>query len=303
MPTARQSRRYILRSRIRCRICQRCMCGTFRTSSNGVTYIYYRCPHDPANPRHAAAHPDHGPVSASELAIMTALAQFLDQYVFGPDRAALLAVHIPATAAEHAETQARQVAHLRTELARIDTAERGLISELEQQADPGDPAAQAYRARIRARYAELYDERTRAEAKLTALESATAPDNDPALLDMLPIAAAVLADAPSRIKQAILAAFDIHALYRSDLNQVTISATLTDDTPGTITALLTDPRTDDDTHHATRAQDAVSHLGSGLIAPGTADKAKIKRTEALLRMRETTSDARVTSHWPRPWLS
>jgi hypothetical protein len=97
----------------RCRICQRRMCGTFRTSSNGITYVYYRCPHDAANPRHAAAHPDHGPVSVSELAIMTALAQFFDQYVFGPDRAAQL----PATAAGHAEAQARQVTHLRTELA------------------------------------------------------------------------------------------------------------------------------------------------------------------------------------------
>jgi hypothetical protein len=90
------------------------------------------------------------------------------------------------------------------------------------------------------RYAELYDERTRTEAQLTALESAAAPDNDPALLDALPIAAAVLAAAPSRIKEAVLAAFDIHALY-NEMNQPTIWATLTDDTPGTIAALLNDP--------------------------------------------------------------
>ncbi len=36
-------------------------------------------------------------------------------------------------------------------------------------------------------------------------------------------------------------------LYRSDMHQVTSWATLTDDTPGTITALLADPRTDSDT--------------------------------------------------------
>ncbi len=77
----------------------------------------------------------------------------------------LLAAQLPATAAGYAEAQARQVKHLRAELARIDTAERGLISELETPADPADPAAQAYRARIRARYAEMYDERTKTETK------------------------------------------------------------------------------------------------------------------------------------------
>jgi hypothetical protein len=107
----------------------------------------------------------------------------------------------PATAARHADARDRQTGHLRAELARIGTAERALISELETPADPADPAAQAYRARIRARYAEPHDERTKTEAKLAVLESAAAPDNDPALLDALPIAAHVLADAPSQIKQ------------------------------------------------------------------------------------------------------
>jgi len=68
----------------------------------------------------------------------------------------MLAATLPANAADQVETAAR----LRKQLARIDTAERALISGLETQADPADPAAQAYRARIRARYAELYDERT-----------------------------------------------------------------------------------------------------------------------------------------------
>jgi len=54
----------------------------------------------------------------------------------------------------------------------------------------------------------MYDERTKTETKLTALETAAQPDNDPALLDTLPIAAAaVLVGAPDRIKEALLAAF------------------------------------------------------------------------------------------------
>jgi hypothetical protein len=47
-----------------------------------------------------------------------------------------------------------------------------------------------------------------------------------------------------------MAAFDIYALYSKDMDQVTIRASVTDATPRTIAALLTDPRTDDDTIHA-----------------------------------------------------
>jgi site-specific DNA recombinase len=265
-PTARPGRRYILRSRIRCRTCQRRMCGVWRPTATGEVYIYYRCPHDSANPRHRAAHPDHGPVSVREDALMAALGTFFDQYVFGHDRADLLAAQLPASQAGQAEQQDRQAKHLRADLARIDTAERALISELEQPADPGDPAAQAYRARIRERYAELYDQRTKTEAQLTALESATPQADDPALLDELPYAAAALPDAPDSIKQALLTAFDIQALYNKEMDQVTIWASLTDDTPRTVAALLADPRTDDDTGTATPAVPAPTvHSGPAPI--------------------------------------
>ena len=116
----------------------------------------------------------------------------------------------------------RNQARLRAELARIDTAERGLITELEEPADPGDPAARACRARIRARFADLYAERTRIEATLAELAAAAPPDNDPSVLDLLPYAAGVFTQAPARIQEALLTAFDIHALYRSDMHQVTI---------------------------------------------------------------------------------
>jgi hypothetical protein len=159
---------------------------------------------------------------------------------------------------------ARREAHLLGELARIDAAEHDLITELETPADPGDPAAQAYRARIRARYAELYDQRTRTEAQLKGLQAAAPRDNDLSLLDLLPVVAGLFADAPARIREALLTAFDIQALYRSDMHQVTIWATLTDDTPRTVSALLTDPRTDSDTRppprrHQLRPRFTIQH--------------------------------------------
>jgi hypothetical protein len=95
----------------------------------------------------------------------------------------MLAAALPADTAEQAARHDDQTEHLRKHLARSDAAERALISELETAADPADPAAQAYRARIRARYAELYDQRTRTEADLKAAEAAAAEADDPTLLD------------------------------------------------------------------------------------------------------------------------
>ena len=56
-----------------------------------------------------------------------------------------------------------------------------------------------------------------------------------------------------------MAAFDIQVLYRSDMHQVTIRASLTSDTPRTITALIDDPRTDGDISIITAGQDPAYH--------------------------------------------
>ncbi len=256
--TTQPGRRYPLRARIRCNACQRRMHGITRHDRQGRPYSYYICSHDPANPRLVAQYPDHGRVSLREDTINRAVAAFIAERILGPDRKAMLAAALPADAADHAARQAQAADHFRKQLARIDTAERALISELETQADPADPAAQAYRARIRARYAELYDERTRAETALAAAETAAARHDDPDLLDELPLAGDILTAAPDRIKEAICEAFDIHALYRRDFHQVTIWATITPATPATIAALISDPRTDSDTQPDAPAPDAAS---------------------------------------------
>jgi hypothetical protein len=158
-------------------------------------------------------------------------AGFFAERVFGPDRAALLAAQLPASVAAHAEEQARQAARLRADLARTDTAERGLIKELESLGDDTAPAAQAYRQRIRERFAELHEQRTRTQAQLQAAETAPATGNDPSLLDQLPVADDILPGLPDRIKEALFNAFDIQVLYRDDTHQATIWVTITDATP------------------------------------------------------------------------
>jgi site-specific DNA recombinase len=167
---------------------------------------------------------------------------FLDQYVLGHDRAAMLADQIPATDAEHAAAREREEARLRAELARITTAQDGLLTELEQLGADTSPATQAYRERIRTRHADLHDQHTRTQAQLDDLAAAATPDQDPGLLDELPYLATQLNDAPADLLEALINALDIQILYRPEQDQATIWATLTDTTPATITALLNDPR-------------------------------------------------------------
>ena len=78
-PTPASARRtlYPLRSRISCNTCKRRMHGITRQGRTGARhYTYYLCPHDPKDPRHAQAYPDHARTSVSDEIIADALARF-----------------------------------------------------------------------------------------------------------------------------------------------------------------------------------------------------------------------------------
>jgi hypothetical protein len=87
-------------------------------------HVYYTCTHDPKNPRHAAARPDHPKtVKVREDHLLHVIAQFLDQRVFGPDRATHLAATLPVTHADDTARRERQAAELRKQLRKIDASE------------------------------------------------------------------------------------------------------------------------------------------------------------------------------------
>jgi site-specific DNA recombinase len=233
---------YPLRSRITCAQCQRRMCGL---TAPGTSRSYYVCPHNPNSPRHAARNPDHVRAAFRDHVIYGAVDGILTG-LLTHDRAATLAAHIPATQAADASAahQAEQLCR------RIDQAEafmKGLIAQLGHLGDRQDPAARAQRDRIDQHFTTRYDEQAAAKAELEALTASQPVAEDPALIDELPFAPALLADAPADIRAHVYAAFQVQALYRADQHQATIRATITDQTPGIIQALLTDPRTDHDT--------------------------------------------------------
>ena len=66
--------------------------------------------------------------------------------------------------------------------------------------------------------------------------------------------------APADLRARVYAAFDVHALYRAEMNQATITAKITDATPQLIQALLEDPRTDHDTHDPARKNPPISAI-------------------------------------------
>jgi hypothetical protein len=249
-----------LRGRIRCRVCQRRMCGTTRTSprywAEGPDYnyinVYYQCTLDVTHPGKAAAYPDHPrTISVRQDLLVDLIRDFFTHRVFGPDRAALLAEQIPATTAQAAQQRDRQRDRLARELARIDLAQRSQIIQIETlPPDPANTAAQAMRARCYERFAELQADRETIQAQLDDLDRDQAPVQDASLLDTLPLLADTTDLHPEAIQAALYQAFDIQALYNTDMHQVTIFATITTSTPQAVAAILADTGHDPTTQPA-----------------------------------------------------
>jgi site-specific DNA recombinase len=256
--THRQTRRtYVLRSRVRCRSCKRRMSGITRTAARywadgpDYTSTYYTCSHNPDDPRHTAPEDHPRTISVREDALLEVIRQFFAERVFGPDRAALLAADLPASAAADAARRDRQAAALAKRLRKIDAAENAHAREIETLAshDPTDPAVTALRSRILARFTELETERADINTQLAGLAKTDPTPGDPALLDALPMLGDLLADAPVRLQQQLYDAFDLQALYKKNMHQVTIHITITDSTPRAVAAIINDA--DDHPGHTT----------------------------------------------------
>jgi hypothetical protein len=233
------TRTYAYRGRVRCRDCRRRMAASAYPSTAGVT-TYYQCPHNPKNPRHAAAAPGHPrTVKAPAVRLDEIVRLFFKDHVFGPRRAELLAVQLPATDAAAAADRDASAAAIKTRLKQIQAGQDSCILELEQlPADPADTASAALRGRIRARFADLHAEREQLGTQLAALDASTPRAADPALLDELPLAGDILPGLPDDLKTRLLDAFDIQVLWNKPGRQATVFAEITDATLKALPAIL-----------------------------------------------------------------
>jgi site-specific DNA recombinase len=238
-------RDYPLRARLFCVMCKRRMAGKSYPRKKGAPYTYYVCPHNPKDPRHAAAHPAHGRAAIKETVINDALERIFDDHLLGHDRAAMLTATIPASQAEQDTRTAERAQQLRQQITRAETAINGLMAQMEHLGADTSPAAQAQRDRITTQFSHRYDEQKHAQTELDTLTASQPAAPDPTLLDELPYLPGILNDAPDDLAAALYAAFDVAVSYRHDKQQATIRATITDATPAIIRALITDPRTTD----------------------------------------------------------
>jgi hypothetical protein len=237
------TRFYPYRSHVLCKDCQRRMSGC--PKGRRKEFIYYRCPHDPANPRHATASPAHPrTVQAPETRLDQLAGDFFARYAFGPERAALLAAQLPATDADATAARDAAKADLNAKLKRNGTAlDAQIIAQEQLPADPADDTANEMRARIRARCAELTAERQQLKAQLDALDATTPQAADTSLLDELPFAGNILPDLPPRLKARLFQAFNLTILWNKPGNQATVWVEITDATLQALPAIL-NPRQD-----------------------------------------------------------
>jgi hypothetical protein len=206
----------------------------------------------PASERnHRTCLPPAGAVilSVREDVLTEQIRQFFAARIFGPDRATLLARQLPAGAAQDAARREKQTARLRKRLTQIDATEDAHVREVQALTgmDPHSAAVTAMRTRHLKRFTELEAEREDIGRTLAALarQATQETGGDPGLLDRVPMLGDILERAPDRLKQKLIDAFDIQALYNKAGNQITLWATITPSTPAALAAIIADSETPD----------------------------------------------------------
>jgi hypothetical protein len=213
------------------------------TRRSGETLVYYVCPTQMHKPEDKAKWPGHLRASIREDAFTAKLSEFLDTYALGYDRAAHLAQLIPASQAQQDDLDHARAQTLDRKRKQADAAITGIAAEIGQLAGKTDPVSTAIRDRLTQQFSHRYDEKTSLEAELRAIEDAAPlPDSDLTLIDELPYAPGLLAQAPDDLRERLAAAFGMQAIYRPDTRQATLILTITDATPDTLNAIRADPR-------------------------------------------------------------
>jgi hypothetical protein len=238
---------YPYRSRCRCRECRRRMAG--RRYGPRAQSTYYRCPHDPANPRHAAASPGHpATVQAPEKILDRIVGDFFGTYVFGPGRAALVAAQLPVTQADADADRDATRAALALRLRQNETAKKAQITAHEHLPEDDPGTAAEMRTRIFDRFAELRAERKQLQAQLDALNTTAAQPADISLLDQLPLASNPLPRLTPQLKALLFQALNLEILWNPADRQATVWVEITETTLRAIPAILNPGQ---DGHHDT----------------------------------------------------
>ncbi|MDQ7911159.1 recombinase family protein [Phytohabitans sp. ZYX-F-186] len=223
---------YLYRGLLRCGYCGWRMHGTH---ANGL--IYYKC-RGPRNSAGKPRNPEHpATLCIREDALTPAIANLIATRIFGPERQTHLHHQHVDLPRERAEQHARAIDTARRTVENLTNRQHNLMTELEQTPAEDHP----YRAGIRARYRELDQQRTQAEANLAELV-ATQPvidEGTPELLAAMPYASANLAAVPAAIQRRLFDALKLTVRIDSP-RRAHVHITLTTDTPHTAAEVVAD---------------------------------------------------------------
>ncbi|GIH99154.1 putative recombinase [Planobispora takensis] len=217
---------YLLRSFVHCDLCDRRMFGQTEMRRK-AQYSYYCCQPSINHKGREDRFPGHPKVvRVREDSLADAVHDLFQRRVFGPDRHALLAADLPATAHRAEDEWEARCKALKKGVAEITRKQDRLIAQIED--SDGDAE---FARRLRARFAELEtDRRTRAEQLAEAEANPPARDHRTGLLDMIPMLSARLADLPEDLRRELFAAFHLEVRYNDRTGVALLRITIEEDT-------------------------------------------------------------------------
>jgi DNA invertase Pin-like site-specific DNA recombinase len=221
-------RGYLLRSYVRCGVCDQRMFGKTRHGR-----AYYSC-YPAANnadrlDRYPADHPKA--IYVREDALVEALGHVIATRVFSVDRHGYLRRGLAGAPSKRQEADTRRAAALREQIADLTARQDRLIEELET-------ADGAFRDRLRRRFDTLEADRNAKLAQLHDLDTTTAAEPEQAvdLLNALPILEGVdITEAPEAVQRKLYDALQLTIHYDRP-HQARVRLVLTDDTVDALVA-------------------------------------------------------------------
>jgi hypothetical protein len=144
---------------------------------------------------------------------------------------------LPATQAEADERTQEHAERLRQQISQNETAQHGLITQLERLGSDTSPAVDAIRQRITDQFTERYNQAKTLQAELETTEAAQPPAQDPQPPRRAPLPGRHPHRRTRPPQAKLYAAFDVQVLYRAHKKQTTIRATITSSIPRIVAVL------------------------------------------------------------------
>jgi hypothetical protein len=162
---------------------------------------------------------------------------FFAEHVVGPRRE--VALRRPSTTAKRNDDPA--VVRLEAELADLDKRRQNVLTQIEEYEPTGDEDIDRdFRAQLRRRYTDLAQQHKTKVQQLAGQTTtpASTPEDDPTVLDDLPISALSLTDVPEELLRDLYDSFNLELRYQPEPRTITVRVTARQDRVPQIRAAL-----------------------------------------------------------------